>query len=321
MASEPNRSRPFGEGEFLVLLQGTGKLDPVEYAVYVAVPQGDDCDRIARAACAAAPAGSDFSIRDKGDPSESNDVELCLRISGVSLPEEAISRALEIYALGRREAGLKPRPSRPRRRWASRRACKKSSQVRSSCSRAWVAASQRRSRLNTGAAALYSGSPRRRGYATGPRDQSAAPHRKDLHVQPYPPQAWDRGDHPRRCPRALRRSGRAQAAPVNLATVSPFVVLGGTTVTNTGPSVLNGDLGVSPGTALDRLRPARRGQRRHPRKRRRRRPGAARSHQRLQRRGRPAGRCRRRPLGHGPRQQDTGSRRLPLHLSACSPAR
>ena len=42
----------------------------------------------------------------------------------------------------------------------------------------------------------------------------------------------------------------AQAAPVDLATVSPFVVLGGQAVTNTGPSVLNGDLGVSPGTAL-----------------------------------------------------------------------
>lgn len=42
----------------------------------------------------------------------------------------------------------------------------------------------------------------------------------------------------------------SQAAPVNLATVSPFVVLGGTTVTNTGPSVLNGDLGVSPGTEI-----------------------------------------------------------------------
>ena len=43
----------------------------------------------------------------------------------------------------------------------------------------------------------------------------------------------------------------AQAAPVDLATAGPFVVLGGTTVTNTGPSVLNGNLGVSPGTELE----------------------------------------------------------------------
>lgn len=42
----------------------------------------------------------------------------------------------------------------------------------------------------------------------------------------------------------------AQASPLQLATASPFVVLAGTTVTNTGPSVLNGDLGVAPGTAL-----------------------------------------------------------------------
>jgi hypothetical protein len=83
----------------------------VKYAVYIAVPQGDDCDRIARGARAVAPAEFDFSIRGKGDPSESRDVELCFRIGGVSLPEEAISRALEIYALGRREAGLKPDPT------------------------------------------------------------------------------------------------------------------------------------------------------------------------------------------------------------------
>jgi hypothetical protein len=42
----------------------------------------------------------------------------------------------------------------------------------------------------------------------------------------------------------------AKAAPVNLATAQPFVVLGGAGVTNTGPSVLNGDLGVTPGTSL-----------------------------------------------------------------------
>ncbi len=42
----------------------------------------------------------------------------------------------------------------------------------------------------------------------------------------------------------------AQASPVNLGTVGPFVVLGGAAVTNTGPSVLNGNLGVSPGTSL-----------------------------------------------------------------------
>jgi hypothetical protein len=78
-----------------------------EFAVYVAVPAGDDCQRIARGAREAAPRGVDFSLREKGDPSESSDVELCFRIKGISQPEEAISRALEIYALGRRAAGLK----------------------------------------------------------------------------------------------------------------------------------------------------------------------------------------------------------------------
>lgn len=37
---------------------------------------------------------------------------------------------------------------------------------------------------------------------------------------------------------------------VDLGTAGSYVVLGGQTVTNTGPSVLGGDLGVSPGTAV-----------------------------------------------------------------------
>jgi Ice-binding-like len=42
----------------------------------------------------------------------------------------------------------------------------------------------------------------------------------------------------------------AQASAVNLGKVSPFVVLGGSGVTNEGTSTLNGDLGVSPQTSL-----------------------------------------------------------------------
>jgi hypothetical protein len=76
----------------------------MEYAVYIAIPVGDEAARIAGSAVSVAPPGFKFSLREHSDPSESADAELFFRVTGVEQPEEALERALQVY-IGRTAAG------------------------------------------------------------------------------------------------------------------------------------------------------------------------------------------------------------------------
>jgi hypothetical protein len=71
------------------------------------------------------------------------------------------------------------------------------------------------------------------------------------HAYPYGPLHWSAGVALGVVFAAIgTQSAAAQEAPVGLGTADTFAVLAGTTVTNTGPSAISGDLGVSPGSAV-----------------------------------------------------------------------
>jgi hypothetical protein len=79
----------------------------VNYAVYIALPLGEDAAPIVEAASDIDLPGHGFSVRENGDPNAANDGELFFRMRDVSLPQEALAGALQIYEAAREAAGLR----------------------------------------------------------------------------------------------------------------------------------------------------------------------------------------------------------------------
>jgi hypothetical protein len=72
---------------------------------------------------------------------------------------------------------------------------------------------------------------------------------------PNPPHSHQHGGRARLLFAALVLHAGAATAQVPLGTAQTYGVLGASAVTNTGPTVINGDLGVSPGTAISGFPP------------------------------------------------------------------
>ena len=79
----------------------------MKYAVYIALPSGEDAAPIVEAALEVVLPGHHFSVREFGDPMAGSNGELLFRVEDVSLSQEALAGALQIYEAARQAAGLR----------------------------------------------------------------------------------------------------------------------------------------------------------------------------------------------------------------------
>ena len=92
------------------------------------------------------------------------------------------------------------------------------------------------------------------------RNGDAGPRTGDQHDEAHaPPTHQPGGRRDRRCALAALAAPAAQAAATtpSLGTAANFAAVAATTITNTGPTSVNGDLGVFPGRRSSAFRPAR----------------------------------------------------------------